>query len=47
MEPTKFENLKDAAAFMEVSKQTLIYAHKHERPFITRWKDGAKVFFTE
>ena len=45
MEPTKFESLDDAATFMGVSKQTLTYAHKHKRPFITRRKVRDKVFF--
>ena len=45
MEPTKLESLKDAATFMGVSKPTLTYAYEHKRPFITRRKGGAKVFF--
>ena len=47
MEPTKFESLDNATAFMGVSKQILTYAHKHKKPFITRRKGGDKVFFTE
>ena len=43
MEPTTFESLDDAAVFMGVSKQTLLYAHKHRRPLITRQKGGATV----
>ena len=42
MEPTNFESLHDATAFMGVPKQTLTYAYKHKRLVITRWKGGAK-----
>ena len=47
MEPTKFESLDDATTFIKVSKQTLAYTNKHKKPFITRRKGGAKVFFIE
>ena len=47
MEPTKFESLDDAATFMGVSKQTLTYAHKDKKPFITWRKGGTKVYFIE
>ena len=36
MAPAKFKSLDNATAFMEVSKQTLSYTHKHKRPLITR-----------
>ena len=47
MEPSTFKSLSDASKFIEVSSQTLEYAHKHKRPLIARRKSGIKVFFIE
>ena len=38
VEPREYENLKDAANDIEVSKETLIYAYENRRPLITRRK---------
>ena len=47
MDPKRYKCLSDAAKDIKVLKQTLIYACKNKRPFITRRKSGAKVFYIE
>ena len=45
MEPGEYNSLSDTGSDIRVSRQTLIYAHKHKKPLITRRKGEAKVFF--
>ena len=45
MELKRYEYLSNAAKDIKVSKRTLIYAYKNKRPFITRRKGEAKVFY--
>ena len=47
MELRKCESLKDVANDIEVSRETLVYAHKNRRQLITRRKGGIKVFYIE
>ena len=44
IKPTKYESLYDAARGSGVPIQTLIYAHKNKKPFITK-RDGENKFF--
>ena len=40
-----YENIKDAAKEIGISKETLLYAYHNGRPLITRRKGGFEVFY--
>ena len=46
IKPTKYESLHDAARGSGVPIQTLIFAHKNKKPFITKRNGENKVFLT-
>ena len=42
-----YENIKDAAKEIGISRETLLYAYHNRRPLIMRRKGGFKFFYIE